>query len=42
MRLLIVPKVRRVPESQNIDDFALTDGLVNNIAEYLEPRRLLG
>jgi predicted phage baseplate assembly protein len=42
VRLLIVPKVRRIPESQNIDDFALTDGLVNNIAEYLEPRRLLG
>jgi predicted phage baseplate assembly protein len=42
VRLLIVPKVRRVPESQNIDDFALTDGLVKNIAEYLEPRRLIG
>jgi predicted phage baseplate assembly protein len=42
VRLLIVPKVRRVPESQNIDDFALTDGLVKNLAEHLEPRRLLG
>jgi predicted phage baseplate assembly protein len=42
IRLLIVPKVRRVPESQRIDDFALTDGLVARIANYLEPRRLLG
>jgi predicted phage baseplate assembly protein len=42
VRLLVVPKVRRVPESQSIDDFALTDGLVKNIAQYLEPRRLLG
>jgi predicted phage baseplate assembly protein len=42
VRLLIVPKVRRVPESQTIDDFALTDGLVANLAEYLEPRRMIG
>ncbi len=42
MRLLIVPKVRREPESQRIDDFALTDGLVERIQNYLEPRRLLG
>jgi hypothetical protein len=42
IRLLIVPKVRRQPESQHIDDFALTDGLVERIGNYLEPRRLLG
>ncbi|HXW80904.1 MAG TPA: putative baseplate assembly protein, partial [Acidimicrobiales bacterium] len=42
VRLLIVPKVRRQPESQRIDDFALTDGLVERIGNYLEPRRLLG
>ncbi len=42
VRLLVVPKVRRVPESQTIDDFSLTDGLVKHIAEHLEPRRLLG
>ena len=42
VRLLVVPKVRRVPESQTIDDFALTDGLVANLAEYLEPRRMIG
>jgi predicted phage baseplate assembly protein len=42
VRLLIVPKVRREPEGQRIDDFALTDGLVERIRNYLEPRRLLG
>ncbi len=42
VRLLIVPKVRRSPQSQVIDDYALTDGLVERISAYLEPRRLLG
>jgi predicted phage baseplate assembly protein len=42
VRLLVVPHVRRHPESQAIDDFALTDGLVSRISQYLEPRRLLG
>jgi predicted phage baseplate assembly protein len=42
VRLLVVPKVRRSPESQTIDDFALTEGLVEKISRYLEPRRLLG
>lgn len=41
-RLLVVPKVRRDAQSQNIDDYALTDGLVKRISDYLEPRRLLG
>ena len=30
------------PESQTLDDFALTDGLVARITDYLEPRRMLG
>jgi predicted phage baseplate assembly protein len=42
VRLLVVPKVRRDPQSQSIDDFALTDGLVKRVSDYLEPRRLLG
>ena len=42
VRLLIVPRVRRSPDSQAIDDFALSDGLVERVAKYLEPRRLLG
>jgi predicted phage baseplate assembly protein len=42
VRLLVVPRVRRAPQSQSIDDFALTDGLVDRISRYLEPRRLLG
>ena len=42
VRLLVVPKVRRSPEAHTIDDFALSEGLVRRISEYLEPRRLLG
>jgi predicted phage baseplate assembly protein len=42
VRLLVVPKVRRSPQDQTIDDYALTDGLVQRICDYLEPRRLLG
>jgi predicted phage baseplate assembly protein len=42
VRLLVVPRVRRSPDSQAIDDFALSDGLVERVAKYLEPRRLLG
>ncbi len=42
VRLLVVPKVRRRPEAQTIDDFALTDGLVSRLSQYLEPRRVLG
>jgi predicted phage baseplate assembly protein len=42
VRLLIVPKVRRSPELQEIDDYALSDGLVETISDFLEPRRLVG
>ncbi|HTW09802.1 MAG TPA: putative baseplate assembly protein [Acidimicrobiales bacterium] len=42
VRLLVVPRVRRAAQSQALDDFALTDGLVDRISRYLEPRRLLG
>jgi predicted phage baseplate assembly protein len=42
VRLLVVPHVRRPPEEQEIDDFALPDPLVAAITEHLEPRRTLG
>jgi predicted phage baseplate assembly protein len=42
VRLLVVPHVRRRPEEQELDDFALSDPLVARITEHLEPRRMLG
>jgi predicted phage baseplate assembly protein len=42
VRLLVVPQVRRRPEEQELDDFALSDPLVDRITEHLEPRRMLG
>ena len=42
VRLLVVPKVERRPEEQELDDFALPDPLVNRVTDYLEPRRMLG
>jgi predicted phage baseplate assembly protein len=42
VRLLVVPNVRLRPDEQQLDDFALSDPLVANITEHLEPRRMLG
>jgi predicted phage baseplate assembly protein len=42
VRLLVVPHVRRRPEEQELDDYALSDELVRAISEHLEPRRILG
>lgn len=42
VRLLVVPQVRKRPDAQELDDFALSDPLLGRIAEHLEPRRMLG
>jgi predicted phage baseplate assembly protein len=42
VRLLVVPHLRGRPDEHTLDDFALTNTLVNRISEHLEPRRLLG
>jgi predicted phage baseplate assembly protein len=42
VQLLVVPQVRRRPDDQELDDFALSDPLVARITEHLEPRRMLG
>ncbi|MEY2420300.1 MAG: hypothetical protein QOI95_367 [Acidimicrobiaceae bacterium] len=42
VRLLIVPHVRRDPELQELDDFALSEQLVARIADHIDDRRVLG
>jgi predicted phage baseplate assembly protein len=42
VRLLVVPQVRKSPEIQSIDDFALSPALYETIGDHLEPRRMLG
>ncbi len=42
VRLLVVPRLRSAPELHHLDDFALDETLVRQIAAHLEPRRLLG
>jgi predicted phage baseplate assembly protein len=42
VRLLVVPQLRAAPDAHEIDDFALSDPLVDTITAHLEPRRLLG
>jgi predicted phage baseplate assembly protein len=42
IQLLVVPEIRRRPNDQELDDFALSDPLVACITEHLEPRRMLG
>ncbi|MEY2450512.1 MAG: hypothetical protein QOD92_86 [Acidimicrobiaceae bacterium] len=42
VRLLIVPHVRRAPELQELDDFALAEPLVARISEHIDERRVLG
>jgi predicted phage baseplate assembly protein len=42
VRLLVVPRVRREADSQSLDDYALTDGLIHRLQDYLDDRRLVG
>lgn len=42
VRLLIVPGLRGRPEEHHLDDFALSDQLVETVIQHIEPRRLLG
>jgi predicted phage baseplate assembly protein len=42
VRLLIVPHVRRLPDLQELDDFALAEPLVARISEHIDERRVLG
>jgi predicted phage baseplate assembly protein len=42
VRLLVVPHVRRPPDTQEIDDFALSPELVRQISDHLDHRRVLG
>jgi predicted phage baseplate assembly protein len=42
IRLLVVPAVERPGETLELDDFALSDGMVQRITEHLDERRILG
>lgn len=42
VRLLVVPRLTSRPDERQLDDFALSDPLVDAITEHLEPRRMLG
>jgi len=42
VRLLVVPHVRTPPEFHKLDDFALSEPLVETISEHLDERRVLG
>jgi predicted phage baseplate assembly protein len=42
VRLLVVPHVRTAPETQHLDDFALSDSLLGEIRGHLDARRLVG
>jgi predicted phage baseplate assembly protein len=42
IRLLLVPKVERAPETLQLDDFALPLPMVNRVRTYLDDRRILG
>ena len=42
VRLLIVPRLRGRPQDHQLDDFQLSDALVDSLITYLEPRRLIG
>jgi predicted phage baseplate assembly protein len=42
IRLLLVPKVDRRPENIVLDDFSISDELLHEVREYLEPRRIMG
>ena len=42
VRLLVVPRVGRPPDSHTIDDFLLTDELYDTVRAYLDERRVVG
>ena len=42
VQILVVPHVRRLPDEQALDDFALPGPLVGRIREHLDERRILG
>ena len=42
IRLLLVPHVERPGELLELDDFALTDGMVGRVVGHLDERRILG
>ncbi|MCC6433720.1 MAG: putative baseplate assembly protein [Acidimicrobiales bacterium] len=42
VRLLLVPGVEALPNDYRLDDFALTDRLVDNVRDHLDARRVLG
>jgi predicted phage baseplate assembly protein len=42
IRLLVVPAIERPGELLELDDFALSDGMVRRITEHLDERRTLG
>jgi predicted phage baseplate assembly protein len=42
VRLLVVPQLRRRPDLHVLDDYALSDPLLERITTHLEPRRMLG
>ncbi|MEX6430200.1 MAG: putative baseplate assembly protein [Ferrimicrobium sp.] len=42
VRLLVVPRLLGRPEDHQLDDFQLTDALVEAISAHLEPRRMIG
>jgi predicted phage baseplate assembly protein len=42
IRLLLVPHVERPGETLLLDDFALTDDMVNKVINHLDERRILG
>jgi predicted phage baseplate assembly protein len=42
VRVLVVPHVRSTPETHRLDDFALAEPLLAQIARHLDSRRLVG
>ena len=42
VRLLVVPRVEKRPETLELDDFAVDDRLFAELRSHLEPRRVLG
>lgn len=41
-RLLVVPTIRQLPETLQIDHFALPDDMIQRIEDFLDDRRILG
>jgi predicted phage baseplate assembly protein len=42
IRLLIVPKVRHADDRPDLDDFALTEDMIERVSRHLDERRVLG